>query len=99
MLQGDSWELCSPLGSGGIKQCECAPRLRQLEGARIGLIDDDFFHANLVMGRVQQRLSQRPEFSSVISYRRQRSLGALQVRNLIQEFVKDCDAAVIGVAG
>ncbi|MBI2906643.1 MAG: hypothetical protein HYX92_03185 [Chloroflexi bacterium] len=90
------WDLRSPRGGRATKQRENAPRLHELRGTRIGIMDDGFPNAAVVLDRIRERLSARGDLS-LTGYRRHRSVGYFDPKELLEDFVKDCDAVIVGV--
>lgn len=90
------WELRSPQGRAATKRRDCAPRLGELQGIRIGFIDNGFPNASIVVNRVRERLSERFDFSAVVNYRRHRATGYFEPKDLLEELAKECDVVVLG---
>lgn len=89
-------KLRSPHGRVPTKERQNAPRLREWRGMTIGIMDDGFPNAAVALNRIRERLSAQGDIS-LVGYRRHRSVGYFDPKELLEDFVKDCDAVVVGV--
>lgn len=74
-----------------------APRLSNLAGARVGLIDNSKHMAEEVLREVESQLSSRFGVAT-FSYYRKRNASVPTPPEVLADFVQKCDAVVHGVA-
>ncbi|MFH1486205.1 MAG: hypothetical protein ABIH46_09050 [Chloroflexota bacterium] len=93
----DLWGVRSPRGMAASGKQDCVPRLDDLKGRRIGIIDNGFPNAAIVVNRLRQRLLDRFDLSGVVDYRRHRAVGYFEPKELLDQLANECDAVVLGV--
>ena len=73
-----------------------APRVRELNGLRLGLLDNTKWNANKLLRGVRDRLAAQHRFGTVSYYRKESfSLGAAP--ELIARIAAECDAVVTAI--
>lgn len=63
-------QLLSPIGEAETKDVGLAPRIGDLNGKVIGLLDNDMLGSTVLLNRVVRRLSERFQFLSIQIERR-----------------------------
>lgn len=85
--------ISEPVSAGGF---EYAPRLRDLRGARVGIIDDSKRGAEELLREVYRVLDAEYGFSS-LCYHRKPSASRPVDPKVLQEMAGQCDFVIVGV--
>ena len=73
-----------------------APRVKQLEGLRLGLLDNTKWNANKLLRGVRDRLSRKHAFSAVNYYRKQ-SFSLAAAPELLAQIASDNDIVLTAI--
>jgi len=85
-----------PRGVLETQPLAAAPRVKKLQGLRLGLLDNTKWNANKLLRGVRDRLAAQHGFSAVNYYRKEGfSLGAAP--ELIARIVAECDVVVTAI--
>ena len=85
-----------PRGVVEAQPMTTAPRVKQLEGLRLGLLDNTKWNANKLLRGVRDRLAEKHAFSAVNYYRKE-SFSLAATSGLIAEIAADNDVVVTAV--
>jgi hypothetical protein len=73
-----------------------APRVKKLEGVRLGLLDNTKWNANKLLRGVRDRLTAKHGFGAV-SYYRKESFSLAAAPELIARIAAECDVVVTAI--
>ncbi len=73
-----------------------APRVKQLEGLRLGLLDNTKWNANKLLRGVRDRLAEKHAFSAVNYYRKE-SFSLAAAPELVAEIAANNDVVVTAI--
>ena len=73
-----------------------APRVKKLEGLRLGLLDNTKWNANKLLRGVRDRLSRKHAFSAVNYYRKQ-SFSLAAAPELLGKIASDNDIVITAI--
>ena len=73
-----------------------APRVKQVEGLRLGLLDNTKWNANKLLRGLRERLAQKHGFGAV-SYYRKDSFSLNAAPGLIARIAAECDVVVTAI--
>ncbi len=88
--------LVDPTTQPDVADYTVAPRLRDLSGKRLGLIDDSKVNAKELLHEVADVLNERYGVASV-KYHRKPSASKPADPAMIREMAEECDYVVVGV--
>ena len=88
--------LVDPTTQPDVADYAVAPRLRDLSGKRLGVIDDSKVNAKELLDEVADVLNERYGVASV-RYHRKPSSSKPADPKLIREMAEECDYVVVGV--
>ena len=89
-----------PTAKANIPRQEMAPRLEDLEGKRIGFLNNGKPNADIFLVKIEELLSERYHFNGILRRRKiggvdkGGSAGAGAPEEMIAEFVEKCDVVV-----
>lgn len=85
-----------PRGSVSAQEKPLAPRLRQLQGIRLGILDNTKWNANKLLRRLRDALQESHGLSQVNYYRKE-SFSKFADPALIQEIAAGNDAVLTAI--
>jgi hypothetical protein len=85
-----------PRGVVGAEQKAIAPRLRSLDGLRLGILDNTKWNANKLLREVRDRLQAAHALASV-SYYRKESFSRFAAPELIRRIRSENDLALTAI--
>jgi hypothetical protein len=85
-----------PRGSVSAQEKPLAPRLRQLQGIRLGILDNTKWNANKLLRRLRDELEREYRFTE-INYYRKESFSKFADPALIREIAARNDAVVTAI--
>ena len=88
--------LYDPRGIVEAAPLAAAPRVRKLEGLRLGLLDNTKWNANRLLRGVRDRLAQKHGFSAVNYYRKD-SFSSAAAPALLDRIAQDNDVVVTAI--
>ncbi len=89
-------EVLDPVGVNKAVQLKPSPRVADLNGRVIGLLDNSKPNFNLILERVEELLDQRFKVAQFVK-RRKRWNSAGATSDMIQEMAEKCDLIVNGL--
>jgi hypothetical protein len=88
--------LISPVNEATVAESALAPRLSSLQGKRVGLLDNSKSKADRILETVAVILDTRYGFSNIVHHRKP-SASKPVAPEVIEEWTKFCDLAIVGV--
>ncbi len=85
-----------PRGAVEAAPMSTAPRVKKLEGLRLGLLDNTKWNANKLLRGVRDRLAEQHAFSAVNYYRKE-SFSLAATPELIAEIVANNDIVITAI--
>ncbi len=89
-------ELSNPTGDAGVEERLVSRRLEDLNNKRIGLVDNSKEQSKMFMDILGEKLKERFKTIEIRRYLRSTSYDAEP--KLLERILKECDAAIFGVA-
>ena len=89
-------EVLNPTGRAARVDLAIAPRVNDLNGKTIGLIDNGKANFDIFLARVEELLSQKFRFADVLHAKKVMVSMPLD-KNEIEKLVADCDVVVNGM--
>ena len=96
MTKNGSYELVDPTTQPLVASFSVAPRLLDIRGKRIGLIDDSKTNAKELLDDLASILEDRFE-TSIVMYHRKPSASKPADPQIVEEMAKECDGAIVAV--
>jgi len=85
-----------PRGIVEASPMAAAPRVKQLKGLRLGLLDNTKWNANKLLRGVRERLAQKHDFSAIHYYRKE-SFSLSATPELLDRIAKENDIVVTAI--
>lgn len=85
-----------PRGVVEVSPLATAPRVRKLQGLRLGLLDNTKWNANKLLRGVREQLAQKHGFGAVNYYRKE-SFSLAAAPELLAEIAADNDVVVTAI--
>ena len=85
-----------PRGVVEVAPLTTAPRVKQLEGLRLGLLDNTKWNANKLLRGARDRLAQKHAFGAVNYYRKE-SFSSNAAPGLLAEIAADNDVVLTAI--
>ena len=85
----------TPVAERTVTRNTLAPRVADLSGLRIGLLDNGKPNVDLLLDQIQMRLSERFEITKIV-HRRKNRVGF--IAEDLDELAAQCDVVINGVA-
>ncbi len=90
--------ILDPTGSAQEKRCELAPRrLRTLDGARLGLLDNSKLNAADLLAAVGELLKERYAIKSVMVRTKGRGFSYPVEDRIADEMAEQCDVVIAAI--
>jgi len=90
--------ILDPTGSSQEKPCELAPRrLRTLDGARLGLLDNSKLNAADLLAAVGELLKERYAIKSVMARTKGRGFSYPVEDRIADEMAEQCDVVIAAI--
>lgn len=90
--------ILDPTGSSQEKRCELAPRrLRTLDGARLGLLDNSKLNAADLLAAVGELLKERYAIKSVMVRTKGHGFSYPVEDKIADEMAKECDVVIAAI--
>jgi predicted GTPase len=96
MAKNGAYELVDPTTQPLVASFSVAPRLLDIRGKRIGLIDDSKTNAKELLEDLATILEDRYE-TSVALYHRKPSASKPADPQIVEQLAKECDGAIVAV--